>query len=87
MVLEYRLSHKTLQLAANYIDRYLCLCPGTKKSALQLVGVTGEQRRERGRKEREKKEKRKKRKKKKKKKKSVSLTSPSPLSAAGGEQV
>lgn len=38
VMVEYRLSHKTLQLAANYLDRYLSLVPTVSKSCLQLVG-------------------------------------------------
>jgi hypothetical protein len=38
-MLEYRLSNKSLQLAVLYVDRFLSLCVGTPKSALQLLGV------------------------------------------------
>lgn len=39
VVLEYELANKTLQLAVNYVDRYLSAVPSTKKGSLQLVGV------------------------------------------------
>ena len=39
VMLEYRLCDKTLQLAALYVDRYLCVTPSLPKSSLQLLGV------------------------------------------------
>ncbi len=38
-MLEYKLSNKTLQLAALYVDRFLSRFVATPKSALQLLGV------------------------------------------------
>ena len=61
----------------------ICVCVRGPRRAL-CSSWASQVRRER---EEEKKEKKKKRKKKKEKKESVSLTSPFPLSAAGGEQV
>ncbi len=39
VTLEYRLSHKTLQLATLYVDRCLCALPELPRGALQLLGV------------------------------------------------
>ena len=62
----------------------ICVCVRGPRRALCSSWASQVRREER---EAEKKEKKKKRKKRKKEKESVSLTSPSPLSAAGGEQV
>jgi hypothetical protein len=39
VMLEYKLSHKTLQLAVLYVDKFLARHVNTPKSALQLLGV------------------------------------------------